>query len=137
MRAIARELNRAPSTISREVARNGGAVRYLAASADQATWKRAARPKLCRLAIDAKLTKIIAKKLKRFCSPQQIAGWLKRRYPDDEGYHMSHEAIGALTGKRLGDRSRMTRECHVRLCVQINLVCSMGVNPIKRGVRVL
>ena len=93
LRDIARELNRAPSTISREVARNGGAVRYRAASAEQATWKRAARPKLCKLAIDIKLTKIIAKKLKRFWSPQQIAGWLKRRYPDDQRYHMSHETI--------------------------------------------
>jgi len=93
LRTIARELNRAPSTISREVARNGGSVRYRAATADQATWKRAVRPKLCKLAMQVKLAKIIAKKLKRFWSPQQIAGWLKRRYPDDERYHMSHEAI--------------------------------------------
>jgi IS30 family transposase len=93
LRAIARELDRAPSTISREVARNGGLVRYRAASADQATWKRAVRPKICRLAKDVKLTKIIAKKLKRFWSPQQISGWLKRRYPNDERFHMSHETI--------------------------------------------
>ena len=47
----------------------------------------------CKLAIEVNLTKIIAKKLKRFWSPQQIAGWPKRRYPDDERYHMSHETI--------------------------------------------
>ena len=93
LRAIARELKKAPSTISREVARNGGSVRYRAAIVDKATWKRALRPKVCKLARDIKLTKVIAKKLKRFWSPQQIAGWLKRRYPNDERYHMSHETI--------------------------------------------
>ena len=93
LRAIARELNRAPSTISREVERNGGCVHYRAMLADQATWGRALRPKTCKLAKQVKLAKIIASKLKRDWSPQQIAGWLKRRYPDDERYHVSHETI--------------------------------------------
>ena len=93
LRAIATELNRAPSTISREVARNGGCAAYRATTADKATRDRAVRPKDCRLAGDVKLTRIIAKKLKRLWSPQQIAGWLKRRYPDDERYHVSHETI--------------------------------------------
>lgn len=93
LRAIARELNRAPSTVSREVARNGGPIRYRATSADQATWGRAVRPKQCKLARKPKLTKIIAKKLNQYWSPQQISGWLKRSYPDDERLHMSHETI--------------------------------------------
>lgn len=93
LRAIARELDRAPSTVSREVARNGGSVRYRATTADQATWSRAKRPKECRLASEPKLTRLIAGKLKRFWSPQQIAGWLKRRYPDNERLRISHETI--------------------------------------------
>lgn len=93
LRAIARELDRAPSTVSREIARNGGSVRCRATTADQATWSRAKRPKECRLASEPKLTRLIAGKLKRFWSPQQIAGWLKRRYPDNERLRMSHETI--------------------------------------------
>lgn len=93
LRAIARELNRAPSTVSREVERNGGRVRYRATSADQATWDRTVRPKECKLVQQAKLAQIVAVKLKRHWSPQQITGWLKRRYPNDERYHVSHETI--------------------------------------------
>ena len=79
--------------MSREVARNGGLVRYRAASADHATWSRAKRAKKCKLAREPKLTRLIAGKLKRFWSPQQIAGWLKHRYPDEESFQMSHETI--------------------------------------------
>ncbi len=93
LRAIARELNRAPSTVSREVARNGGLAHYRATAADSATWRRAKRPKECKLAREPKLTRLIAGKLKQYWSPQQIAGWLKRHYPDDENLHMSHESI--------------------------------------------
>ena len=93
LRAIASEINRSPSTVSREVERNGGSVKYRATTADQAAWGRAKRPKVCKLAQQAKLVKVIAKKLKGQWSPQQIAGWLRRRYPDDERYHVSHETI--------------------------------------------
>ncbi len=93
LRAIAQEINRAPSTVSREVERNGGSANYRAATAEHATWDRALRPKLCKLAQHARLVKAIAKKLKRQWSPQQIAGWLKRRYPNNERYHVSHETI--------------------------------------------
>jgi len=93
LRSIARQLRRAPSTISREVRRNGGRRVYRAASADRATWDRARRPKLCKLAHLPGLCHIIAEKLERKWSPQQIAGWLKREHPDDEGARVSHETI--------------------------------------------
>ena len=93
LRSIARRLRRAPSTISREVRRNGGRRPYRAASADQAAWDRARRPKLCNLAHRPALCQTIAQKLERKWSPQQIAGWLKREHPDDKGARVSHETI--------------------------------------------
>lgn len=93
MRQIAEELNRAPSTISREIARNGGSQRYRASQADEKAWARARRPKRCRLAQNGKLRRIVANKLALDWSPEQISGWLKRTYPDDESLHVSHETI--------------------------------------------
>ena len=93
LRLIARQLRRAPSTISREVRRNGGRRIYRAASADQAAWGRALRAKPCNLAHRPRLCHTIAEKLERKWSPQQIAGWLKREHPDDEGARVSHETI--------------------------------------------
>lgn len=92
-RSIAAALGRAPSTISREVNRNGGRRRYRAGNADQATWDRARRPKVCKLAEHRWLARIVAEKLKLQWSPRQIAGWLKRSYPNDENNHVSHETI--------------------------------------------
>ena len=92
-RSIARQLRRAPSTISREVRRNGGRRVYRAASADLAAWDRAKRPKPCKLAGQPQLCQTIAEKLARKWSPQQIAGWLKREHPNDEGARVSHETI--------------------------------------------
>ena len=77
IRAIAAALGRAPSTISREIRRNGGAERYRASNADQAAWDRAHRPKTCKLALHPALAKRVADKLQQQWSPQQIAGWLK------------------------------------------------------------
>ena len=93
LRSIARQLRRAPSTISREVRRNGGRRTYRAARADQAAWDRARRPKRCKLAHRSALCQTIAEKLERKWSPQQIAGWLKREHPDDEDARVSHETI--------------------------------------------
>ena len=93
LRAIARSLGRAPSTISREVERHGGLVFYRAATADKAAWERAARPKLCKLARSAFLRQTVARKLQKKWSPQQIAGWLKRTYPGDRAKNVSHETI--------------------------------------------
>ncbi len=93
IRAIARQLGRSPSTISREINRNGGYYDYRAAKADEAAWERARRPKPCKLVCYKPLARIVAKKLKSQWSPQQIAGWLKRVYPDNEDYYVSHETI--------------------------------------------
>lgn len=93
IRAIAAQLGRAPSTISREVAANGGRRGYRALRSDQAAWKRATRPKPCKLAINATLRAMVEEKLRRRWSPQQIAGWLKITYPDDAEMHVSHESI--------------------------------------------
>ena len=90
---IAARLNRSVSTISREVTRNGGEARYRAADADEAAWRRARRPKRCKLATEHRLQQCVAYKLSQNWSPEQIAGWLKQRYPDDERMRISHETI--------------------------------------------
>lgn len=92
-REIARYLNRSPSTISREVNRHGGIKKYRASKADKAAWKNAKRPKPCKLFGNKALCLIIAKKMEAAWSPQQIAGWLKRKYPNNEGLNVSHETI--------------------------------------------
>jgi IS30 family transposase len=93
VRCIAVSLGRAPSTVSREINRNGDRQRYRAISADQAAWDRARRPKACKLAGQPELVRLITQKLQCQWSPEQIAGWLKRRYPADDHYHVSHESI--------------------------------------------
>jgi len=93
IREIASDLGRAPSTVSREINRNGGPERYRATSADQNAWDRAQRPKPCKLVLNRPLGRRIAAKLKRKWSPQQIAGWLKREYPGDDWNQVSHETI--------------------------------------------
>ena len=91
--AIALHLNRSTSTISREINRHGGIKNYRANIADQQAWKNAARPKLCRLAIQSNLKDIIVEKLQRKWSPEQIAGWLKQMFPMESIMHISHETI--------------------------------------------
>ena len=93
IRSIATSLGRAPSTISREIKRNGGHESYRASQADRAAWDRARRPKICKLAENRTLAHIVAGRLQLQWSPEQIAGWLKRTYPDDERYQVSHETI--------------------------------------------
>ena len=92
-RSIARTLNRSPSTISREVRRNGGCQAYRAARSDQRAWDCATRPKSCKLSLNDPLCQLIARKLRRKWSPQQIAGWLKRKHPNEERHRVSHETI--------------------------------------------
>ena len=93
IRIIADRLERAPSTICREIKRNGGRPAYRAALADQAAWDRARRPKTCKLAQNRALARIVADKLRLQWSPEQIAGWLKHTYPCDESCQVSHETI--------------------------------------------
>jgi IS30 family transposase len=117
IRWIATSLDRAPSTISREIRRNGGPGCYRASQADLAAWDRACRPKTCKLAQHRMLACKVAEKLRRQWSPEQIAGWLKRTYPDDTSCQVSHETIyrslfiqsrGALK-KELLEHLRRTR----------------------------
>lgn len=93
IRSIASQLGRAPSTVSREIHRNGGQGFYRATQADQAAWNRALRPKTCKLVANRKLANLVAVKLQCQWSPQQIAGWLKHTYPCDENSQVSHETI--------------------------------------------
>ena len=93
LRMIARQLDRAPSTISREISRNGGLKCYRANQADKAAWDRAHRPKPCKLAGNLRLGRIIASKLQCYWSPEQIAGWLKKAHAGNERLQVSHETI--------------------------------------------
>jgi IS30 family transposase len=92
-RRIATELGRSASTINREIRRNGGQEAYRASAAEEAAWQRTLRPKPCKLAVRPVLAGEVARKLRCLWSPEQIAGWLKRHYPNDERYHVSHETI--------------------------------------------
>ncbi|WP_143811168.1 helix-turn-helix domain-containing protein, partial [Paraburkholderia piptadeniae] len=117
IQSIATRLARAPSTICREIKRNGGPHGYRASHADQRAWDRAKRPKACKLVEYPMLANVVAARLKLQWSPQQIAGWLKRAHPGNEDYHVSHETIyrslfiqarGALK-KELLEHLRRTR----------------------------
>jgi IS30 family transposase len=124
IRQIAAKLGRAPSTISREIHRHGGAHRYRASEADTRAWDRARRPKRCRLATQPSLQRLVARKLILDWSPEQIAGWLKQTFPDQDTMRISHETIyrslfiqarGVLKKELLGhlrSRRRMRRVKH-------------------------
>jgi IS30 family transposase len=93
VRAMARRLGRDPGTISREIRRHGGPLHYRATTADAQAWQRATRPKRCRLATSPRLCAVVTAKLREEWSPEQIAAWLKRTYPDDATMHISQETI--------------------------------------------
>ena len=93
LRSMAQALGRSPSTLSREIGRNGGAKLYRAAKADKRAWQSALRPKPCKLAVHAQLRQAVAAKLALDWSPQQIAGWLKWKHPGNEARQVSHETI--------------------------------------------
>src|SRR5262245_56042400 len=92
-RSIAKLLGRSPSTVSREMSRNGGYDRYRATLADENAWARSRRPKCCKLATNPRLRQAVAGKLRLDWSPEQIAGWLKRTHPEDGCNQVSHETI--------------------------------------------
>ena len=124
IREIARRLGRAASTVSREIVRHGGRPAYRAHDADRQAWVSALRPKRCLLAGNRKLRNIVASKLVLDWSPEQISGWLKIEYPDDQSMHVSHETIyrslfiqarGVLKKELLGhlrSKRRMRRSRH-------------------------
>ena len=93
VRSIAKLLGRSPSTVSREISRNGGYDRYSAPTAEDAAWARTRRPKRCKLASSPRLRRAVARKLRLQWSPEQIAGWLKSTFPGDQTQHVSHETI--------------------------------------------
>jgi transposase, IS30 family len=92
-RMIAQRIRRTGSTVSREIARNGGRHRYRACQAEEAAWSRARRPKAAKLVTCPRLRQVVEAKLASRWSPQQIAGWLRRAYPDDRELRVSHETI--------------------------------------------
>jgi len=127
IREIARHLERAASTVSREVKRHGGRSVYRASQADDRTWDSALRPKECLLALHSKLREMVASKLILDWSPEQISGWLKSEYPGDESMRVSHETIyrslfiqarGVLKKElmdHLRSKRRMRRSRHSRI----------------------
>lgn len=92
-RGIAAHLGRAPSTVTREIDRNGGRGAYRATDADEQAWESTRRPQRCKLAREAALCSVVAAKLVEDWSPEQIAGWLKVEFPSDQTMRMSHETI--------------------------------------------
>ena len=94
IRVIATRLRRCAWTVSREIERNGARRNYRATKTDERAWERAHRPKRCLLATNHHfLGDVVARKLREDCSPEQISGWLKKRYPDEEAMRVSHETI--------------------------------------------
>jgi IS30 family transposase len=127
IREIARRMERAASTVSREVRRHGGRPAYRAHDADCQAWVLALRPKRCLLAMNRKLRDTVASKLILEWSPEQISGWLKTEYPNDERMRVSHETIyrslfiqarGVLKQELLGhlrSKRRIRRSQHSRI----------------------
>jgi len=93
IRQIARDLGRVPSTVSREIRRNGGNQAYRASRPDRRAWERALRPKPCRLELQWELRWRVAQKLALQWSPDQISGWLKQEFLTDQDMQISHKAI--------------------------------------------
>jgi IS30 family transposase len=127
IREIARHLDRAASTVGREVNRHGGRPTYRAHEADDQAWESALRPKTCLLAMHRRLREVVASKLILEWSPEQISGWLKTEYPEDERMRVSHETIyrslfiqarGVLKKELMGHlrtKRRMRRSKHSRI----------------------
>ena len=93
MRQIGRRLGRPASTITREIARNKGPRKYRAVDAEDRAWRQACRPKLCLLARNEPLRRLVAEKLSIEWSPEQIAGHLAKHFAIDTGMRVSHETI--------------------------------------------
>jgi transposase, IS30 family len=132
-RSIARALGRSPSTVSREIGRNGGHDRYRAALADEEAMVRTRRPKRCKLANNTHLRQVVAKKLRLNWSPEQIAGWLKRTYPEDESCQVSHETI--YRSLFVQARGVLEKEllCHLRSNRTIRRSRHAGLHKDNRG----
>ena len=146
IRSIAEVTGRSPSTVSREIARNGGYDSYRATEADDRAWERARRPRRCWLVQHPRLQRVVARKLRRNWSPEQIAGWLRQTWPEDESFQVSHETIyrslfiqargalkkeltGHLRTKRTIRRSRRHTVRRGHGCGQISDIVSIRERP--------
>lgn len=131
LRLIARVLDRPASTISREVERHGGREHYRASNADVRAWNSARRPKACRLATNPRLRRLVAAKLAQQWSPEQIAGWLKLRYPDQESLRVSHETI--YRSLFMQARGVLNKELKAHLRTWRKMRRSKLTTPMSRG----
>ena len=131
-RQIAIGLGRPTSTVSREVARHGGRERYRATQADEAAWEAARRPQSCRLADNPRLRWLVACKLGQQWSPEQIAGWLKLRFPDIQALHVSHETI--YRSLFIQARGLLKKELMAHLRTRRRMRHSKLATPMPRGV---
>jgi len=132
-RSMARLLGRSPSTVSRELSRNGGYDRYRAARADAKAWVRSRRPKRCKLANNPRLRQAVASKLRLNWAPEQIAGWLPRAHPDDECYRVSHETIYRSLFVQARGALKKELLSHLRSKRTIRRAKQAGLNGDRRG----
>src|SRR6202142_4492166 len=132
-RSMARLLGHSPSTVSREISRNGGHDRYRAALADEKAWVRARRPKRCKLAINPWLRQAVASKLRLNWAPEQVAGWLKRAHPDGGFYRVSHETIYRSLFVQARGVLKKELLCHLRSKRTIRRSKRAGLNGDGRG----
>jgi IS30 family transposase len=130
---MARLLGRSPSTVSRELSRNGGHDGYRATLADEKAWVRARRPKRYKLSNNPQLRRAVASKLRSNWAPEQIADWLKRAHPEDESYRVSHETI--YRSLFVQARGALKKELldHLRSKRTIRLSKPAGLNGDGRG----
>src|SRR6202043_2130644 len=147
IREIAKRLDRVASTVSREVARHGGRPEYRDNEANSQAWESALRPKRCLLAIHVKLRNIVASKLILDWSPEQISGWLKTQYSDDQSMRVSHETIyrslfiqarGVLKKELLGHlrskrRIRRSQHSHIFKDSRSNRRCHLHPAKARRN----
>jgi len=133
IRSMADQLGRSPSTISREIARNGGAAQYRAASADRRAWDAARRPKPCKLATHQPLALLVARKLAKKWSPQQIARWLKITHPEDESLKVSHETIYRTLFIQARGALKKELQQHLRSKRTIRRARRSGAKPTGQG----
>ena len=132
-RSIARLLGRSPSTVSREINRNGGYDRYRATLSDEQAWARARRAKRCKLADNPRLRRAVASKLRLNWSPEQIAGWLKRTHPEDESCQVSHETIYRSLFVQARGVLKKELLCHLRSKRTIRRSRQAGLTSDGRG----
>ncbi len=133
MREVANQLGRSPSTVSREINRHGGILKYRAADADEKAWDLARRPKLCCLAKNARLRQMVSRKLALEWSPEQIDGWLKVEYPDNEEMHVSHETIYRSLYIQARGVLKKELQQHLRTCRVFRQSRHQNLKGLKRG----